>query len=132
MASGNRAGSEAFAGLILNGVKETGEEFGVGAYGKVFAVDYYGTECAAKEVHSILLTGVGEEEFQRTRDNFLRECRQCMCRITQSKHRSVVRRLLQTRCHRDMCFPGMRVSRTHIPRDACFPTHISLGIRVSH
>ena len=77
MASGNRAGSEAFAGLILNGVKETGEEFGVGAYGKVFAVDYYGTVCAAKEVHSILLTGVGREEFQRTKDNFLRECRQC-------------------------------------------------------
>ena len=22
-------------------------------------------------------------------------------------------------CHRDMCFPGMRVSRTHIPRDMC-------------
>ena len=31
-----------------------------------------------------------------------------------------------------MCFPGMRVSRTHIPRDACFPAHISLGMRVSH
>ena len=27
---------------------------------------------------------------------------------------------------RDMCFPGMRVSRTQFPRDACFPTHISL------
>ena len=47
------AGSERFAGLILKGVKETGEEFGVGAYGRVFAVDYYGTVCAAKEVHSI-------------------------------------------------------------------------------
>ena len=35
------------------------------------------------------------------------------------------------RCHRDMCFPGMRVSCTHIPRDACFPTHISLGMHVS-
>ena len=31
-----------------------------------------------------------------------------------------------SRCYRDMCFPGMCVSRTHIPRDACFPTHISL------
>ena len=30
------------------------------------------------------------------------------------------------RYHWDMCFPGMRISRTHIPRDACFPTHISL------
>ena len=70
-------GNERFAGLILKGVKETGEEFGVGAYGRVFAVDYYGTVCAAKEVHSILISGVGVEEFQRTRDNFLRECQQC-------------------------------------------------------
>ena len=77
MASSDRAGSKAFDGLVLKGVKETGEEFGVGAYGKVFAVDYYGTVCAAKEVHSILIIGVGAEEFQRTRDNFLRECRQC-------------------------------------------------------
>ena len=68
---------EAFAGLILTGVKETGEEFGVGAYGRVFAVDYHGTVCAAKEVHSILLTNVGVEEYRRTRDNFLRECQQC-------------------------------------------------------
>ena len=30
------------------------------------------------------------------------------------------------RYYRDMCFPGMRVSRTHIPRDVCFPAHISL------
>ena len=77
MATGNRASSEAFDGLILKGVKETGEKFGVGAYGKVFAVDYHGTVCAAKEVHVILISGVTVEEFQRTRDNFLRECRQC-------------------------------------------------------
>ena len=31
-----------------------------------------------------------------------------------------------SRCHRDMCFPGMHVSHTRIPRDACFPTRISL------
>ena len=30
------------------------------------------------------------------------------------------------RCYRDACFPGYRVSRTHIPRDTCFPAHISL------
>ena len=77
MASGNRTASEAFAGLILEGVKKTGEKFGVGAYGKVFVVDYYGTVCVAKKIHSILLSGVGEEEFQRTRDDILRECRQC-------------------------------------------------------
>ena len=31
-----------------------------------------------------------------------------------------------THCHRDACFSGYHVSRTHIPRDAYFPTHISL------
>ena len=31
------------------------------------------------------------------------------------------------RCHSDMCFLGYRVSRTHIPRDACFPAHVSHG-----
>ena len=44
----------------------------------------------------------------------------------------VDRQPLNSRCHRDACFPGYRVSRTHIPRDACFPAHISLGMRVSH
>ena len=39
--------------------------------------------------------------------------------------------ILTNRCHSDMCFPGYRVSRTHIPKDPCFPAHISLGIRVS-
>ena len=79
MATGNynRGGSGAFDGLILKGVKETGEEFGVGAYGKVFAIDYHGTVCAAKEIHALLISGVTVEEFQRIRDNFLRECRQC-------------------------------------------------------
>ena len=32
----------------------------------------------------------------------------------------------ESRCHRDACFPGYCVSRTHIPRDACVPAHISL------
>ena len=70
-------GDGSFAGLVLDGVKETGREIGVGAYGRVFEVDYYGTPCAAKEVHSILVRGVTPEGFQRVRDNFLRECQQC-------------------------------------------------------
>ena len=41
-------------------------------------------------------------------------------------------RFLSDRCHSDARFLGYRVSRTHILRDACFPTHISLGMRVSH
>ena len=41
-------------------------------------------------------------------------------------YRALNRVTIPDRCHRDACFPGYRVSRTHIPRDACFPAHISL------
>ena len=75
MATGKPApGNETFAGLILKGVKETGEEFGVGAYGRVFAVDYYGTVCAAKEIHANL---IGSTELTKPVYYFLRECQQC-------------------------------------------------------
>ena len=36
----------------------------MGAYGRVFAVDYNGIVCAAKEVHSILVCGVSEKELR--------------------------------------------------------------------
>ena len=49
----------------------------MGAYGRVFEIDYNGVECAAKEVHPILVCGVSEKEFKFTRENFLRECQQC-------------------------------------------------------
>ena len=64
--------------VILKGVKELiGQELGVGAYGRVYAVDWDGTVCAAKEVHPILVTGVGAAESRIVSDNFLRECQQC-------------------------------------------------------
>ena len=49
----------------------------IGAYERVFAVDYCGTICAAKEIHSILVEGVGRAPMQRTIDSFMRECHQC-------------------------------------------------------
>ena len=45
--------------LYLTGVKPNGRDIGVGSYGRVFEVEYCGTICGAKEVHSILL-GEGE------------------------------------------------------------------------
>ena len=49
-----------FEGLQLKGVAELNrEELGRGAYGKVYAVKYCQIICAAKEIHSILLEGVG-------------------------------------------------------------------------
>ena len=41
--------------VILHGVNLTEKKIGRGAYGRVFEVDYEGTLCAAKEVHTLLL-----------------------------------------------------------------------------
>ena len=48
-----------FDGLQLKRVaKLNRDELGRGAYGKVYAVKYCQTICAAKEIHSILVEGV--------------------------------------------------------------------------
>ena len=67
----------ALSGLVLNRIKETGEEIGSGSFARVFEVDYYGTVCAAKQVHSILVCGVNTEDYEQVKYNFLRECKQC-------------------------------------------------------
>ena len=70
--------SDGFEGLRLKGVTELNrDELGRGAYGRVYAVKYCQTICAAKEIHSILVEGVGQGEMQRTIQSFMRECRQC-------------------------------------------------------
>jgi len=67
-----------FQGLVLKGVtKLDREELGRGAYGRVYAVKYCGTICAANEVHSILVEEVRDVEIQRTVESFMRECLQC-------------------------------------------------------
>ena len=65
-------------GFVLKGVTLLNrKELGRGAYGKVYAVKYCQTICAAKEIHSILIEDVGETERRLTIGSFLRECRQC-------------------------------------------------------
>ena len=72
------ASGEGIQGFILKGVTSLNrKELGRGAYGKVYAVKYCQTVCAAKEIHSILIEDVGETERRLTIDSFLRECRQC-------------------------------------------------------
>ena len=67
-----------FDGLQLKGVTELNrDELGRGAYGIVYAVKYCQTICAAKQIYSILLEGVGQVEMQRTIESFMRECLQC-------------------------------------------------------
>ena len=72
------ASSEGIQDFVLKGVTSLNrKELGRGAYGKVYAVKYCQTVCAAKEIHSVLIEDVGEAERRLTIDSFLRECRQC-------------------------------------------------------
>jgi len=66
-----------FKGLELKGITPINKELGRGAYGRVYAVKYCEMICAAKEIHSILVEGVGEAEMHQTIESFLRECQQC-------------------------------------------------------
>ena len=60
--------------FILREVRPTGKEIGRGAYGRVFEVNYEGTLCAAKEVHSVLLQYAQGDELQKVKDDFISEC----------------------------------------------------------
>ena len=57
--------------------ESVGREIGRGAYGRVFTVKYCGLICAAKEIHSILVEGVGQQQEQNVKEGFLRECQHC-------------------------------------------------------
>ena len=63
------------------------DELGRGAYGRVYAVKYCQTICAAKEIHSILAEGVDQVEMQRTVQAFMKECLQC----SKLRHPNVIR-----------------------------------------
>ena len=64
-----------FRELTLANVKDLNKSLGRGSYGKVFAVEYCGTPCAAKEIHSILLPEQGGENW--ITKTFLHECYHC-------------------------------------------------------
>ena len=57
--------------------ESVGREIGRGAYGRVFTVKYCGLICAAKEIHPILVEGVGQQQEQSVKEGFLRECQHC-------------------------------------------------------
>ena len=69
-------GDDVVKHLIITGVKFTDRELGRGAYGRVFAVEYNGITCAAKEIHSILLDNANNDQLQELKENFLQECLQ--------------------------------------------------------
>ena len=58
--------SDRLQDLCLTGVRPNGKDIGVGAYGKVFEVEFVGSVYAGKEIHSILVQGVRRGEFETT------------------------------------------------------------------
>ena len=62
--------------LTLEGVTVLDKKLGRGAYGRVYAVKYRGTVCAAKEIRSFfLIESAKQSEQRRIIESFLRECR---------------------------------------------------------
>ena len=59
----------------LRNVKSGNLQLGMGAYGRVFEVEYAGMKYAAKELHSIFFELENAENLQRIKEAFLRECR---------------------------------------------------------
>ena len=66
--------SDQLKNLTLKAVIPQNKELGRGAYGKVFTVNHLGLQCAAKEIHSLLLDGVSPEDKKAIKDGFIREC----------------------------------------------------------
>ena len=63
--------------VTLKGVVPGDVELGRGAYGSVFTVQYGGVLCAAKKIHPILIENVTNEEKQKIKEDFIRECLRC-------------------------------------------------------
>ena len=61
---------------------------------QVFTVNHVGLTCTAKEIHSLILDGVSEEEKKAVKDGFIRECYHSSLIDTSSEHSSVHGRLL--------------------------------------
>ena len=57
--------------------KSVGREIGHGAYGRVFTVKYCRLICATKEIYSILIEGVGQQQEQNVKEGFLQERQHC-------------------------------------------------------
>ena len=72
----NAQESDRLQHLYLNGVRPNGVDIGVGAYGRVFEAEFCGIVYAAKQIHPILVQGVGRDEFEAIKKAFFTECLQ--------------------------------------------------------
>ena len=74
--------------LTLAEVKLNAKEIGAGAYGKVFAAEYHGSPCAAKEFHPALKAKLesSSKGTQKAKETILKKCQ----RIQQLSHPNIV------------------------------------------
>ena len=75
---------------------------GKGSYGRVFKVQYRGSMCAAKEIHSILIDTATSEHREKLQDSFMHECYQC----SKLNHPNIVR-FIGIYHHPQQIFPVM-------------------------
>ena len=66
---------------------QLGRQIGRGANGRILGARWEGTDVAVKEIHTIFMNEVSEEEFQALRQRFLRECEQS----SRLRHPKIVR-----------------------------------------
>ena len=93
----------ALQNLTLTNVTPLDKELGRGAYGKVFMVKYCENIYAAKEIHSLLLEVANQEETQKIKNDFLRECYHCSV----LRHPNIVRFVGVYYPKRNSLFPVM-------------------------
>ena len=66
---------------------QLGKQIGRGANGRILEAKWEGTDMAVKEIHSIFMNEVSQEEFQALKQRFLRECEQS----SRLRHPKIVR-----------------------------------------
>ena len=53
---------------------------------QVFTVNHVGLPCTAKEIHSLILDGISEEEKKAFKDGFIQKCYHSSLIDTSSEH----------------------------------------------
>ena len=115
-----------------SGVKPifTGKEIGRGAYGRIVEVDYVGTLCAAKQVHSILLQNLTAYELGKISKNFKKECN--IWRTLRHPH--IVQLLKVYPCYDDSPIPTIIMEkmplslRNLVETYSCIPLNVKASI----
>jgi serine/threonine protein kinase len=74
MAAPQGSFAKRFSSLKISGVQATGKKLGKGADATVQEVDWFGTSCAAKQLHEVLLEDDSPGGAERFIDNFAKEC----------------------------------------------------------